>query len=85
VEVVVATDLATMRTALEKAVAPPQLVVMDRTLPDGNGHEVAKTLGLPCYCWSALGEGEGQAKPQGKAALDGAVQMLADQAGGLSK
>jgi CheY-like chemotaxis protein len=81
VSVVVAPSLAAMRDQLATAAAPPRLVVMDQNLPDGNGHKVAPELELTHHCWSALGEGGAQAKPQGKSQLEEAVGRLAGLAG----
>ena len=81
IPIVVAGCLAAMRELLSGASRPPELVIMDRSLPDGNGHEVALQLGVPSYCWSALGEGGTQPKPQGKPALEEAVRTLAVLAG----
>jgi DNA-binding NarL/FixJ family response regulator len=76
VPILVADSLVAMSQALDQASSPPSLLVMDRTLPDGNGHEAAATLQIPSHCWSALGEGGTSPKPQGKPALEASVQIL---------
>lgn len=81
IPITVAASLASMWAILEKASSPPGLAIMDRTLPDGNGHEVAAELGCPCHCWSALGEDGSLAKPQGKPNLEASLCSLAMQAG----
>lgn len=81
VPIMVAASLASTREVLAQAQLPPRLIIMDRSLPDGNGHELAAELGYPSHCWSALGEGGSLAKPQGKPGLEEAVRQLAAQAG----
>lgn len=81
VPLLVARSLAEMAELLEGAARPPSLVIMDRTLPDGDGHKVASALGIPVHCWSATDDRGAGAKPTGKAALEGAVGRLAALAG----
>lgn len=81
IAVQVAGDLATMNSLLGQTGAPPRLIVMDRSLPDGNGHDLASGLPVQTYCWSACAEGGVAAKPQGKSALEASVQQLAALAG----
>jgi hypothetical protein len=81
VQVSVAGSLEAMRQTLARASCAPCLVVLDQNLPDGNGHQAAPELSTRTYCWSSQGEGGIIPKPQGKPALDEAVQMLAGLAG----
>jgi ActR/RegA family two-component response regulator len=79
--VTTADSLAAARRLLEQASVPPLLAVVDRTLPDGDGHEWAGTLSFPHHCWSALGEGGCLAKPKGKTELEASLGRLAELAG----
>lgn len=81
VEVVVAPTLGAMKAVLESAERPPCLIVVDQTLPDGDGHQAVQGLSIASHCWSALGDGGVAAKPQGKSALEAAVDSLAAKAG----
>lgn len=81
VSISVAGTLEEMRQHLERAEHPPRLIILDRSLPDGNGHEVACHLATPYHCWSAVGEGGTEAKPQGRAALEAVVRTLAQDIG----
>lgn len=81
VPLVVVRSLGEMRQRLDGAASPPMLIVMDRLLPDGNGHQAALQLALPVHCWSAVDDGELSGKPQGKAALERSVRELASLAG----
>ena len=77
-ELVVAKNLEEMSTALRER-GEPHLVILDRNLPDGDGHEVARTATWPSHCWSSLGEDATGAKPIGKEALQKAVALLLDR------
>lgn len=76
VEIQAASSLAAMRSLLKEAGTPPLLAILDRSLPDGDGHEAALGLSFPCHCWSALGEGGAESKPKGKPELETSVQQL---------
>ncbi len=77
----VARTLAEMTEQLQAAEQPPLLIIMDKTLPDGDGHEVGLALNIPVHCWSATDDAGVGAKPTGKAALESSVDELAALAG----
>ncbi len=81
VEIRLAKSLAQVGQILETSTSAPQLCIFDKNLPDGDGHVCAESLGLPTHCWSALGDAGGEAKPEGRAALERVVEVLSGRMG----
>ena len=82
VELCLAKSLAEMERALTQADGPPSLVILDRNLPDGDGHARADSADWPSHCWSSTSEGTSAAKPRGKQALQLAVAHLQEKVTG---
>lgn len=81
IELVVVGSLADMRRRLEEAAVGPRMLIVDRTLPDGDGHQAGRDFPGLRVCWSATPTAEGWSKPQGKEELEVALRRLATEAG----